>query len=183
MAHDFDKSGFEISQRLTTISDHARDNDLVKYEFKNEINVTDLGLRLADAEKYGLKSEKVQFKGSFPRDTIATNEEQAFLRSNRRVELNAFTAPQFIEWIETSLTKHLRTTFVPGDDVLEAAYRRALAVAKINNAIDDARTTAIADAKAAKLPKTLRQQLRTSTEPWDVAVYVVAKSKLSQDGA
>ena len=106
VAHDFDKSGFEIPQRLTTVSDHARDNDLVKYEFQNEINVTDLGLRLADIEKYHLKSEKVRFKGGFPMDTIATKEEQAFLQSGRRVELNAFTAPQFIEWLVGGLTKH-----------------------------------------------------------------------------
>ncbi len=103
VAHDFDKSGFEISQRLTTVSDHARDNDLVKYEFLNEINVTDLGLRLEDVEHYGLRSEKVRFKGNFASDSIATAKEQEFLRSRRRVELNAFTAPQFIEWIERKL--------------------------------------------------------------------------------
>jgi hypothetical protein len=93
VAHDMDKAGFEISQRLTTISDHAWDNDLVKYEFENEVNVTDLGLRLVDVQKYGLKSEHCRFQGRFPLDTIATKEEQGFLRSNRRAELNAFTAP------------------------------------------------------------------------------------------
>jgi hypothetical protein len=63
--HDFDKAGFEISQRLTTVSDHARENDLVKYEFQNEINVTDLGLRLADVQKYNLKSERTKFTGRY----------------------------------------------------------------------------------------------------------------------
>src|SRR5262249_25552869 len=45
VTHDMDKAGFEISQRLTTVSDYMIDKNLVKYEFKNEIDVFDLGLR------------------------------------------------------------------------------------------------------------------------------------------
>jgi hypothetical protein len=56
--HDFDKSGFEISQRLTTVSEVARKKNLVTYHFKNKINVTDLGLRLADVRKYDLAEER-----------------------------------------------------------------------------------------------------------------------------
>jgi hypothetical protein len=176
VAHDFDKPGFEISQRLTTISDHARDNDLVKYEFQNEINVTDIGLRLADVEKYNLLSEKVRFRGHFAPDTIATPEEQAFLRSGRRVELNAFTAPQFIEWLEGKLTEHgLGKRLIPADNILELAYRRALAVAKINQAIDEAREAAIEEAKSAKIPRSLRRLLKKemsdSSQAWDKALY------------
>src|SRR5262249_31386906 len=58
VAHDFDKAGFEIAQCLTKVSQYARDNDLVKYEFRNDINVIDLGLRLKDVQKYNLKSER-----------------------------------------------------------------------------------------------------------------------------
>jgi hypothetical protein len=141
--HDMDKAGFEISQRLTTISDHAIENDLVKYEFENEIKVSDRGLRLMDVEKYGLKSERVRFKGHFPSDSIATAEEQAFLRSHRRVELNAFTAPQFIEWVESKLRQHLKGRLIPDDAVLADAYRRVLAIGRINQAIEKARNDAI----------------------------------------
>jgi hypothetical protein len=184
-----DKSGFEIAQRLTTVSDHARDNDLVKYEFQNEINVTDLGLRLLDVQQYSLKSESCRFKGHFPWDTIATPEERAFLRSHRRVELNAFTAPQFVEWLTGKLTEHLgRTRFIPGDDVLADAYRRALAAAGINRAIEAARDEAIEEAKAAEIPGALRRQLaeRLKDTPgaWDRALYDLVeaqKSKLSQE--
>ncbi len=177
--HDFDKAGFEISQRLTTISDYAFDNDLVKYDFQNEINVTDLGLRLTDVNKYGLKSEYVKFRGGFADDTIATPDERAFLRSNQRVELNAFTAPQYIEWTINVLSAHLKEWFIPSDDdILEQAYRRAVAVAKLNLAIEDAREQAIADAKSAKMPKALRRKLekslKASPEPWDKAIYKLA---------
>jgi hypothetical protein len=187
VAHDFDKAGFEICQRLTSVSDHARDNDLVKYEFQNEINVSDLGLRLEDVKKYGLKSEKVRFKGSFPMDTIATEEEQEFLRSNRRVELNAFTAPQFIEWLESKLTKHLGgQRLIPSDEILADAWRRALAVAKINKAIEDTTDEAIENAKATRIPKSLRRQvqkkLKSSAKAWDLVLYEMAiETLLSQD--
>lgn len=187
VAHDFDKAGFEISQRLTTVSDYALENDLVKYDFKNEIDVTDLGLRLADVRKYDLKSEGCTFKGHFPADSIATPEEQAFLRSHRRVELNAFTAPQFIEWLETGLTQNgLGERLLPDDDVIERAYRRALAVSRVNKAIEDAREEATEKAEAAKVPKSLRQRLKKalkdSPEAWDKVLYDMARESLLSGG-
>lgn len=184
--HDMDKAGFEISQRLTTISDHARENDLVKYEFRNDINVTDAGLRLVDVEKYNLKSERCRLRGSFPHDTIATQEEQDFLQSNRRVELNAFTAPQFIEWMESKLADILKKRLVPTDEILEAAYRRCLVVRAVNLAIMQAREESIPAAMKAKLPKSIRQELQRrlsfSTAPWDQTLYDIMESKLFQDG-
>jgi hypothetical protein len=185
VAHDFDKSGFEISQRLTTVSDHALENDLVKYEFKNEINVTDLGLRLADVQKYGLKSETCRFRGGFAADSIATEQEKAFLRSNRRVELNAFTAPQFIRWLQTKLREHLPNRLIPGDDVLADAYRRALAVADINRAIAKARKRAVKRAEDATVPESLRQQLEQTMKDspksaWDRALYKLVRRQRAE---
>jgi hypothetical protein len=187
VVHDFDKSGFEISQCLTTVSESAREKDLVQYEFQNEINVTDLGLRLPDVEKYHLQSETVRFKGYFPFDSIATAEEQAFLRSGRRVELNAFTAPQFIEWIETKLTQAgLDKPFIPHDEVVEAAYRSALATAKINKALKDAQSQAVESAKEAKLSKAARRRLsklvKEENLPWDKALYAIAEKTLVSHG-
>ncbi len=63
--HDFDKSGFEISQRLTTVSDWARSNDRVTYDFENEIDFTDLGLRIEDINQYQLTDEKAKLSGRF----------------------------------------------------------------------------------------------------------------------
>src|SRR5262249_13780293 len=51
VVHDFDKSGFEIAARLTTVSDWAESNDRVTYWFENKINVIDFGLRLADVDQ------------------------------------------------------------------------------------------------------------------------------------
>src|SRR5262249_11591039 len=79
VAHDVDKAGLEISQRLTSVSDWAEDNDRVTYRFKNAINVIDLGLRLRDVEEYRLGGEGCEFKGHFAADSIATGEEREFL--------------------------------------------------------------------------------------------------------
>lgn len=187
VAHDFDKYGFEISQRLTTISEWAEENDLVKYRFKNPINVTDLGLRLADIEKYSLKSEQCTFKGKFPSDTIATPEEQEFLMSDRRVELNAFTAPQFIEWLEMKLSTYLPGRLIPSDAILEDAYRRALVVARVNRSIADARGAAIDYARSAVIPPNLRQQLKRTLDgnsrAWDSAIFELARKAISANRA
>ena len=141
VVHDFDKSGFEISQRLTTVSERDVANDTVKYHFQNDIDVTDLGLRLTDVQAYGLADEDCSFNldKDFPSDSICTEEEKEYLRAGRRVELNAFTAPQFIEWIETKLAERGLGGLIPDDEVLEDAYRRALAIAEINAGMEKAR--------------------------------------------
>lgn len=169
VVHDFDPSGFSICSRLTTVSSWARKNDLVKYEFKNKVNVTDFGLRLEDVEKYSLKPEQFQFR-TMPQEVDATDEERAFFRSGRRVELNAFTAPQFIEWIEAKLSARL-SKFVPADDVLESAYQRAFVVATLNDAIEKAKAEATEKAKTLKLPKGIRERLAKGESPWDLELY------------
>jgi hypothetical protein len=185
VVHDFDKAGFEISQRLTQVSDWAVEYDRVTYDFENDIEVIDLGLRLADVEKYDLGEEEVEFGGSFARDSICTEEEKEFLRSGRRVELNAFTSPQFIEWLEGKLTEHLGGRLVPDDATLADAYRRALAIAHINRAIEEATEAAVERAQAAEVPEGLRQQvlraLEKSSGAWDTALYRLVEATALED--
>jgi hypothetical protein len=177
-----DKAGFEISQRLTAVSEWAEDSDRVTYRFQNEINVTDLGLRLVDARRYGLKGEGCQFKGGFAADSLCTDEEKAYLRSNRRIELNELTAPQFVEWLESKLKQYLPERLIPSDGVLERAYRRALAAAWINKAIEDVRDQAIEYARQAPILPDLRRKLqRTMNEDqWDVALYRLAAKEYAK---
>ena len=186
IVHDFDKAGFEIAQNLTSVSERAEEAGLVRYRFENEIDVTDLGLRLGDVEQYGLVDEECKFSGDFQVDSICTDEEREFLRGRRRVELNAFTAPQFIEWIEGKLTEQgLGKRLIPSDEVLADAYRRALAIAEINGAMAAARDSAIDHARGANVPKTLRQMLqgemKKSPEAWDKVLYRLAESKLPSE--
>lgn len=186
VVHDFDKAGFEISQRLTQVSDWARESDRVTYEFENEINVTDLGLRLEDVEKYDLAHEEVAFKGRFAKDSICTKAEKEYLKSHRRVELNAFTSPELIEWLEAKLTEQgLGERLIPDDDVLEDAYRRALVAAQVNEAICAVEGKAIQLAKAAEIPLDLRDQIQgelNESLAWDKVLYELVSEKVKNGG-
>jgi hypothetical protein len=194
VVHDFDKHGFEIRNRLTTVSDTADEQGTVLYHFRNKIDVSDLGLRLADIEEYDLlkHSEQVECRGTskcrcFQCQTIdrieyddVTDAEYEFLDGNERVEINALTAPQFIEWLESKLTAEgLGKRLIPDDRTVESAFRRAFAMARINDAIGEAREAAIKEAKAMKVPKALRRKLqaamRDSDKPWDQVLYELAK--------
>jgi hypothetical protein len=183
VVHDFDKAGFEIAQRLTAVSDWADEYDRVTYRFENEIAVTDLGLRLADVEEYDLDEEGCDFSGGFASDSICTQEEKDFLREGRRVELNAFTSPQFVEWLEGKLTEHLGgKRLIPPDHILADAYRRALIVARVNRAIAAVGAKAEAEAATAAIPEALRADLtaRLNTSgpaAWDQVLYDLARRR------
>jgi hypothetical protein len=185
VVHDFDKSGFEIAQRLTSVSDWALENDRVAYEFQNEISFTDLGLRLSDVNAYGLVGERCKFSGHFAFDSICTPPEKEFLRSGKRVELNEFTSPQFVEWLEKKLRQHLPKRLIPkDDDILTDAYRRAHVVARINKLTEEEMDDIVEQAKEAKVPKSLRRQLRAKlneeSEAWDRVLYDLVRNKLDE---
>jgi hypothetical protein len=185
--HDMDKFGFEISQRLTRVSDQAEARDRVTYYFRNEIDVIDLGLRLADAEAFGLTGEECHFTGGFASDSIATKREQAYLRSGRRIELNEFTSPQFLEWLEGKLGEHLPGRLIPDDGTLEEAYRRAFAIARFNAVVEAARDEILAEAREARLPRGLRRKIAKAQREsdggaWDQVLYRLAEQEAAEEG-
>src|SRR5262245_30154638 len=108
--HDFDKAGFSIAGTLQ--------RDTRRYEFRNNIRVIDLGLRLADVEANDLESESVSYGRTSPisnlLDNGATREEVDFLCDSsehgmywgERVELNAFTSGDLVAWIEAKLQEN-----------------------------------------------------------------------------
>jgi hypothetical protein len=132
--HDLDKSGFSILGSLT------RSNR--RYQFRNHVKVIDLGLRLADVQQHGLGSES-----SYITDTPkaranlrrngATPAEIDFILGGERVELNAFTSPDFLAFIKGGLKRHGVKKVVPAGDVLAAAFARAFVRARIRAAIPE----------------------------------------------
>lgn len=184
--HDFDKQGFEIAQTLTSISQAAIDGDRVRYDFKHEINVIDLGLRLEDVKKWNLKSEYVKFNGGFGEDSITTEEEREFLRGNRRVELNAFTSDDFIEWIESKLQEYGIKKVIPSERDLSHAYERAFQIAFINQKVGEMEGEAIDAAREAGVPDDLLARIAERIESdqslsWDKALAEIAKNNLCDD--
>jgi hypothetical protein len=105
--HDFDIWGFSIFGTLGT--------DSRRYIFENDLSgkIIDIGLHLEDVERLALESEtvKVDNRGK-RRDTLerhgATEDEIEFLAPEdededcRRVELNAMTSRQLVDFVEAA---------------------------------------------------------------------------------
>jgi DNA topoisomerase VI subunit B len=192
VARDFDKAGFSIV--------HTLRNDTRRYQFDAAPRVIDLGLRLKDVEEMGLDSEEVEYsagkKGASikdPRENLiesgATEGECAFLVEGRnyngsgwigkRVELNAMTSPQFIEWIERKLKEHGVEKVVPDAATLEIAYKRAYRRARLQSIIDKAQEEINNESEAIELPENIESQISEAivgkAQSWDSALSDIAR--------
>lgn len=122
VAHDFDVSGFSIFATL------AGDNR--RYTYRNRVTFIDIGLHLTDIEEMDLQSEPVTNK-NWEADAArmaargATTTELAFLRA-KRVELNAMTAPQFVDWLERKLVENSVAKVVPAEEIMLRHARRII---------------------------------------------------------
>jgi hypothetical protein len=119
---DFDKAGLSIAATLG--------RDTRRYQFEDEINIIDIGLRLDDVRALGLEgaAESTFDRGSSiaRRENLkangATDDEVRFLLE-RRVELNALPSDELVAFIERKLTEHGVAKVVPDDDMLAETYR------------------------------------------------------------
>jgi hypothetical protein len=171
---DFDKAGFSIAKTIASTTE--------RYMFRNNIEVHDLGLRLEDVHKYDLPSESVSYGNTCPRRNLrkngATQEEIDFLL-HERVELNAFTSEELIEWIESKLDEHGIKKVVPDEEALSDAYKRTLILCDVRKAIAEATENAAEDHEDFALPDDFTDRVNDHlkhypTESWDQAVSQIA---------
>lgn len=159
--HDLDKNGFVMAAGFP--------------------DAIDLGIRMEDVDEWDLEPEG-QYHSS-PRKTYrnlvrngATDEEAEFVSQGRRVELNMFTGPQFVEFVERKLEEHGVEKVMPDDRTLALAWRRAHQVRKINELIR--RTDDEGDDDIPPAPGDLADRIREefddddddAAQPWDVAL-------------
>jgi len=170
--HDFDVDGLKI---LETLRESTR-----RYEFLNAFRVIDLGLRLADVKEWRLEAERVghsrRTAGMLTRYG-ASQEEIDFL-DRQRVELNAFTSDVFVKWLESKLDDNGVKKIVPDGATLEDAYRRAVHVAALEEAIEEIDEDARKTAAKVKIPRDLARRVRSAlkadpTQTWDEAVTAI----------
>jgi len=173
--HDFDKAGFSI---LGTLRRSTR-----RYQFNHRVNVIDFGLRLADVERYGLQPEVCRVKHNMVinlRQNGATAEEIEFLSAGQRVELNALTSDQLIEWVESKLREYGVQKVIPDATTLEIAYRRAALADRLNERLDEIMAEAERAVDAMQVdPDRLSCQVRkrlaaAPRTAWDEAVASIA---------
>lgn len=133
VARDFDLNGFNIAHTL------GHDTDRFKYD--GVPLVTDLGLRLEHIKEMGLDSEPVTYPTKDkPHAHLlkygATVAECDHLCSKgkkgawegRRVEMDAMSSRQFLDWLEARLLENGVEKYIPDDDAILEGYRRALCV-------------------------------------------------------
>jgi hypothetical protein len=124
----------------------------------------------------------------------ATAEEVAFMFADwekhpgclRRVELNALTSPQFVQFLDAKLKKHGIKKVVPQADALATAYSLFVRNAKVEAVIEEAIDNMDDDDDEIEVPKDLEQQVRKYSEDhptarWDEAVQSVANGGKDDD--
>jgi hypothetical protein len=181
--HDLDVSGFSIFGTLGT--------DSRRYTFENDLSdkIVDIGLRLDDVEAMGLEAENVEVRNrEARRETLerhgATDEEIDFLapededESCQRVELNAMTSRQLVDFVEAKLEEHGVEKLVPDEDVLEAQARRLIEHKLTRDLIDGERERIAQEAARKELPADLEDRLEALLEErpelsWDAALDIV----------
>ena len=178
--HDFDISGFSIFGTLAS--------DSRRYTFTNDVEekIVDIGLRLPDVEAMNLESETVEVKPksrAARRETLfkhgADVEEVEFLApiigDCRRVELNAMTSRQLVDFVEAAFEAHSVAKVMPAAEVLQQHARHQLET-KLTDDLIAANAEVIAQRAAAmKLPRDLAKQVpellkREPTLSWDQAL-------------
>ncbi len=182
VCRDFDLAGFKIIRTLKTGVRLTRGTPII-----------DIGLRLEDVE--GLQSEEVIYKQDcspkhYLRQCGATEDEMDFLVQQRyygswsgeRVELNAFTSEQFIDYLESKFAEHDVEKVVPDESTLANAYRRALF------RIEEEKLSAklAEEMPATDVPGDLEEAVRRHLEEepgdsWDEAVCVIAEEANEED--
>ena len=120
--HHLDVAGFSI---FGTLASSGR-----RYTYQNEVPLIDIGLRLTDAVAMDLQAERVTVSEWYARAATlrrhgATDQEINFLRWER-VELNAMTSGQFIDFIEAKFAEHGVEKVLPDAAVIGAHARRLI---------------------------------------------------------
>jgi DNA topoisomerase VI subunit B len=130
--HDADPHGYNIARTLQTETERMPGHN---------ITVIDVGLKLEEALAMGLPAEEFTRRKALPRamERSLTDVEREYFQGKevgrnsslcRRVELNAFTAPDLIAYFESGLRRHgVRGKVVPDESSLPALVRELLAQA------------------------------------------------------
>jgi DNA topoisomerase VI subunit B len=173
--HDFDISGFSIFGTLGTSNR--------RYKFENVVPLVDLGLRLVNVQAMNLESEPVTVSGDWAKRSATlrrhgANEDEIIFLKNRRVELNAMTSREMIDFIEAKLAEHGVTKIIPDDATIEQHARRVLEHQLTEQAIAKVSKDVAEQAKEASLPVELRRLVQDKLKEWPQLSWDIALASI-----
>lgn len=131
------------------------------------------------SEPVAVRAEEWEKRAATLKRHGATAAEIDFLR-NRRVEINAMTSRQLVDFIEAQLALHNVEKVIPADDVLARHARHLIEQELAREAFDQLRAKFTKQALKAILPEDLRGQLLAELEArpeasWDAALAAVVQ--------
>jgi hypothetical protein len=176
--HDFDSAGIIIKDTL--------ENDTRRYSYSSAPNVIDLGLRYEDIGE--LQSEPNNSNISDERLAQAGLRQDAidFLRSER-VELNAMTARQLVDFVEAKLKEVGIDKVIPNGKTLARTYQMFVASDQLAEAFEETKKTLEREAEASiSVPADLEEKVRAELQklpdiPWHRAVRLIVDPDAPKD--
>jgi hypothetical protein len=177
--HDFDSAGIIIKDTL--------ENDTRRYSYSSAPNVIDLGLRYDDIE--GLQSEPNNSNISDERLARAGLRQDAidFLR-DQRVELNAMTARQLVDFVEAKLKEAGIGKVTPDGQTLARTYQMFAASDRLSEAFDEMKEKLEEESDAASItvPGDLEERTNAKLQqqpdiPWHRAVRLIVNPDATDD--
>ena len=178
--HDFDSAGIIIKDTL--------ENSTRRYSYARRPEVIDLGLRYEDID--GLPSEPNNSRIGDERLRQAGLGQAAidFLRE-QRVELNAMTSRQLVDFVETKLRQHGIGKVIPGAETLTRTYQIFAASDRLFEAFDELKEKLDAGGEAEapiNVPDSLEAQVQAKLKEnpditWHRAVRLIVDPDATPD--
>jgi hypothetical protein len=156
--HDFDSAGIIIKDTL--------ENDTRRYSYTSPPNVIDVGLHYSDIN--GLPSEPNNSNISDERLSQAGLDQAAinFLR-NQRVELNAMTSRQLIDFVEDKLKQHGIGKVIPNGETLAKTYEMFAASDRLSEAFEELKEKLEDESEGPiKVPKDLEARVKSLVQKY-----------------
>jgi DNA topoisomerase VI subunit A len=168
--HDFDSAGIIIRDTL--------ENDTRRYSYSSPPRIIDLGLHYGDIG--GLPSEPNNSTISDERLSQAGLDHAAidFLRT-QRVELNAMTSRQLVDFVEAKLQQHGIRKVIPNSETLAKTYQMFAASDRLSEAFDKVKEELEDEPEAQiKVPDDLEAQVNAKLQEkpditWHRAVRLI----------
>jgi hypothetical protein len=176
--HDFDSAGIIIKDTL--------ENDTRRYSYTSAPNVIDLGLRYDDIG--GLTPEPYDSSISAERLRQAGLGQAAinFLQ-HQRVELNAMTSRQLVNFVERKLKQHKIGKVIPDGETLASTYQMFAASDRLAEAFDELKEDLEDEGEAqtkvpAKLEAKVKAKLKEKPDiTWHRAVRLIIDPNTPED--
>jgi hypothetical protein len=177
--HDFDSAGIIIKDTLQ--------NDTRRYTYGRLPTVVDLGLQYGDIAGLAAEANSSSISDERLAETGLDDAAIAFLRS-QRVELNAMTARQLVDFVEAKLQQHGIRKVVPNSKTLAETYQMFVASDRLSEAFAECKEElenasegpiTVPDDLGVKVEQLLQQRPEIA---WHRAVRLIVDPDAPDDG-